>query len=265
MISILKIPFDLGILEEKRRGAANAPDLILAEIKRIYNKQLHQLSVPVNLGNFEQTQQNIENAALKEYAKGRCVIGIGGDHSVSFGLIRAFAQHFKGKVGLIYLDAHPDCQDHFLPPSHEDILRDVIIEGIIPAKNVLLVGVRRWTKQEKKFVAKEKFRFIRAQDLLTKSQSWLADQVTAFAAKLQHLYISLDIDVLDPKIAPGTGWPEPHGLTERQLISVLRVLIKSGKVRGLDITEVCPSLDADSATVSLAARLLKPFLTSHSH
>lgn len=240
-VKILKIPFDLGILEENRRGAAKAPEKIANNLKA------DSINVPINEGNFEETQKNIEENALREYNKSNMVVGLGGDHSVSYGLIKAFDKSFENK-GLIYFDAHPDCQDYFLPSTYEDILRCVIKDtNIYP--NVLLLGVRKITTAEKKYISDKNLKIGNKKDILT------------FLDKIGNLYVSIDIDVLDPKYAPGTGEPVKGGLSVKELKEMLDIIIASKKLKGLDIVEVCPDLDENNRTLTLVTELLERFLT----
>ena len=241
-VKILKIPFDLGILEENKRGASKAPEVLSKHLKGNF------IDVPINSGNFEETQKNIENYASKEYQKNNFVIGLGGDHSVSYGLIKAFDKSFKNK-GLIYFDAHPDCQDYFLPSTYEDILRCVIKDtDIYP--NLLLIGTREITKAEKEFIKKNKIKI-----------SNKKEDILSLINKVKNIYVSIDIDVLDPTYAPGTGEPVKNGLTPKELNEFLRIIISSGKLKGVDLVEVSPDLDENNKTTKVATNLLGKFLT----
>ena len=85
---------------------------------------------------FEKLHSEVFTIADKEYKKGNFVIGLGGDHSVSYGLMRAFSKHHKN-AALIYFDAHLDCEDDFLPPTHEDIIRAAVNERFFAHKFIL--------------------------------------------------------------------------------------------------------------------------------
>ena len=242
MAVILKIPFDLGILEEGKRGAAEAPKIISKNLKGDF------IDVPVDKSNFEITQRNIEKHALEQYKKGNIVIGLGGDHSVSYGLIKAFDESFNNK-GLIYFDAHPDCQDYFLPSTHEDILRCIVKDtDIFP--NILLVGVREITDAEKEFIDKNKIKITNK-----------INDIEEFLNRIDNLYISIDIDVLDPKVAPGTGELVKGGFSIDQFNKFLDKIIESRKLRGTDLVEVSPRLDKNNKTITVVTELLERFLT----
>src|SRR3989344_5365977 len=149
MITILKIPHDSSIVESHRRGASDGPDALQ---KELLGKGLWK-DVKIDEGDFANTLETIRKSAKKEYDKNNFVIGVGGDHSISYGLVKAFLEkHPEG--GLIVFDAHFDCMDNFYPPTHEDWLR-VLIENDKFSK-VLLLGARKSHKIEREFAEKNK-------------------------------------------------------------------------------------------------------------
>ncbi|MBD3263232.1 hypothetical protein GF374_02530 [Candidatus Woesearchaeota archaeon] len=242
MKTILKIPFDKCIVDRKRRGTAEAPDVIqkfAGEIKDAIWKEIK------TSGDFETIQDNITNTALKAYEKG-IVAGIGGDHSVAYGLMKAFSQKFKG--GLIFFDAHLDCEDDFLPPTHEDLIKAAVNEGFFEPENILIIGARKFYPKEIKFVKEKGIKISKLEYI----QNFIKDK--------ENIYISIDIDVFDPKYAPGTGYPENDGFSPKQLMPVFEMLSKSKKVKGFDICEVCPKKDINNKTSILSADILEAFL-----
>lgn len=236
--SILKIPFDKGILEKDKRGTAEAPKILTDR----------GITVSVDPNNFEKTQKNIENAAINEYKRNKNVIGLGGDHSISYGLIKAFDKTFDNKA-LIYFDAHPDCQDYFLPPTYENVLRCVLEDTKIYPK-VLLIGTRDITNAEKKYLEEKNIKIYEK-----------LDDLIDLIYGVENIYLSLDIDVLDPTYAPGTGEPVNNGLTPKKLGEIIDILIYSKKIRGMDLVEFSPKLDKNNKTKKLATELLEKFLT----
>ena len=242
---ILKIPFDKCIVDKTRRGASEAPDVIQ---KQTELNNVCWIDVEVS-DDFEETQDNVTKTALKEYEKGNVVVGVGGDHSVSYGLMKAFSQKFKN-AGLIVFDAHMDCESDMSPPDHEDILRAIVKEKMF--KQIYLAGVRNYTKEQQQFAIK--------------NLNWDAAEVSIDAVKrhmieevlsdVDNVYISIDIDVFDPEFAPGTGYTEEKGLMPKYVLPVLKMLVDSGKVRGFDICEVCPQKDVDGKTIKLAKEIL---------
>ncbi len=236
--TVLKIPFERGILNKEKRGASLTPSAIQKLLKANYK------DVKV-YDDFEKTQKSICSAAKKEYSKNNFVIGLGGDHSISYGLMKAFSEKFKG--ALLFFDAHPDALDDFLPPSHEDIIRAAVNEKFFDPKNILIIGARSWEPEEEEFIKKHKIKlgsFVDIPDFI----------------KGKNVYVSLDIDAIDPKEAPGTGWPVPDGLKSEDVLEALKLLKSSGRVKGLDLSEVSPPNDVDNKTAKLAARFLTVFV-----
>lgn len=241
--TIIKIPFDACIVERARRGTAKGPDAILSELK---SKDFELFEVK-ELGDFEKMHQEVESLADKEYKKKNLVIGLGGDHSVSYGLMKSFSKHFKNS-GLIYFDAHLDCEDDFLPPTHEDIVRAAVNEKFFAPESILMIGTRKSYPKEIEFVKNKGIKLGKIED------------IKDFIKNKDSIYISIDIDVFDPKYAPGTGYLEKDGLAPEQVLPAIKELSKSRKVKGLDVVEVSPPKDINNVTARLAASLLLQFL-----
>ncbi len=263
MITIIKIPFDKCIVEKERRGAALGPDAIQKECENYFQFPKAKWLAVKELNDFESMHKEAESLAAAEYKKGNLVVGLGGDHSVSYGLMKAFAKKFPKNTGLVFIDAHLDCQDDFLPPTHEDVLRAAVKERLF--SEIVIVGARNYTEKEKDFADKNKIRFSKEIDYnlnslrvqgVENAQSVFHKKIMALCETAENIYISLDIDAVDPAFAPGTGWPEPVGLLPQQVMTLLEFLKATKKVRGFDIVEVSPPKDVNNITSMLAARLL---------
>jgi agmatinase len=248
MYTIVKIPFDKCIVGSKRRGAALGPGEIEKELKS-HAKDLQKMKfVEIKeKDDFEKLHREVETIAGKEYKAGNFVIGLGGDHSVSYGLMKAFFKYHKN-AALIYFDAHLDCEDDFLPPTHEDIIRAAVNERFFEPENILMVGSRKAYPKETKFVKEKGIRLGKLEDIKN------------FIDGKNDVYISIDIDVFDPKFAPGTGYPEENGLKPGEILPIIKELAKSKKIRGIDLVEVSPPKDANNMTSKLAAKILVEFL-----
>jgi len=251
MISILKIPFDSGN-PTGAKGPASAPE----EICKYLPKELKKIDVKVNSGNFEETQDNITKSALKEIKLGRRVVGLGGDHSVTYGLIRAVSKVHKN-LGLIYFDAHLDCEDNFLPPSHEDVIRAIVNQKLVKPENILIIGVRKFWPKEKQFVDSKHINVIYG----CKDIEQIKQEINSFQSKVSKLYISIDIDVFDPKFAPGTLYKEKKGFKKQNFLEILEE-VKVKHIGGIDITEVSPDIDFQNKTVRLPMEIIKKFSTN---
>ena len=253
MTTILKIPFDKCIVEKERRGAEKAPDIIQKEFESLFAseeiKNAKWASVKVS-DDFEKLHKKIEFQASKAYQKGEVVVGIGGDHSVSYSLVKAFFENHKNS-GLIVFDAHLDCVHNFYPPTHEDWLRVLIEKKIVPKGKISHFGSRNNTKEEISFASDNL-----SWDSIEVSLDAVKEHIKEFLESVDSVYLSVDIDVLDPKFAPGTGWPEPAGILPQHLLSLLDKIRASKKIRGFDIVEVSPPRDINNITSRLAAKIL---------
>jgi len=158
---------------------------------------------------------------------------------------------------LIVFDAHADCIKPGKEPTHEEWLRAVIESGF-PADSVLLVGVRNLWQEEIEFLAKNKIRRVNMNELNNNLEE-VVDMIMEFASG-KKLYVSLDIDVIDPAFASGTGYLEAGGLTSRQMIYILSRIARMKNLSAVDIVEVNPSRDKSGGTVRLAAKLLSELI-----
>lgn len=240
MYTIIKVPFDKCIVEKERRGAALGPAAIEKELKGLQNLKFLEVA---EKDDFEKLHKETENLTQKEYKKGNFVIGLGGDHSISYGLMKAFSRHHKN-AALIYFDAHLDCEDDFLPPTHEDIIRAAVNEKFFEPENILVIGSRKAYPKETKFVEEKGINIGKLEN------------IKDFIKSREAIYISLDIDVFDPKFAPGTGYPEKAGLKPAEVLPAISDLMATKKVKGMDIVEVSPPKDTNNMTSKLAASII---------
>jgi agmatinase len=192
--------------------------------------------------------------------RGKLVVILGGDHSVPYGSIRAHAQKYPG-LGILHLDAHADLRDSYegFTWSHASIFNNVMrkIPGIV---KLVQVGVRDFGQAERKMIDTSGGRIVTFYDseLAARKEEGvafakLADQIVA--ALPDDIYLSWDIDGLDPTLCPGTGTPVPGGLSWNEAIGLLRAVRRSGKrIVGLDLCEVSPGETEWDANVG--ARLL---------
>ena len=190
----------------------------------------------------------------------KMAVVLGGDHAVPFGAIRAYAEKYPG-MGILHLDAHADLRDAYegFVWSHASIFYNVATK--IPKVDKLVqVGVRDLGRAEDAMIRNSKGRittFFDADIAVKKDQgipfSAIADEIVS--ALPDRVYLSWDIDGLDPTLCPATGTPVPGGLSWNEAVSLLRALVRSGKqIVGLDLCEVAPGQSEWDANVG--ARLL---------
>lgn len=191
---------------------------------------------------------------------GKMPVILGGDHAVPFGAIRAWAEHRPG-FGILHLDAHADLRDAYegFTWSHASIFRNVMTK-IVGVASLVQVGVRDLGQAERRMIDGSGGRITTFYDAdlavrKEKGETFasIADEIVA--ALPGEIYLSWDIDGLDPTLCPGTGTPVPGGLSWNEAIGLLRAIQRSGKrVIGLDLCEVSPGETEWDANVG--ARLL---------
>jgi agmatinase len=192
--------------------------------------------------------------------QGKLAVTLGGDHSVPFGGIRAHAERFPG-MGILHLDAHADLREAYegFTWSHASIFHNVMtkIEGV---SKLVQVGVRDISNRENEMIASSEGRIVTYfdSDLAIRRDDGIPFARTAYdiVAELPNdVYLSWEIDGLDPTLCPSTGTPVPGGLSWNEAIGLLRALLKAKKrIIGLDLCEVAPGADEWDANVG--ARLL---------
>lgn len=206
---------------------------------------------------------------VREIAEtGAVPVVLGGDHSILWPDAAAIADvHGAGSVGVVHFDAHADCAEsvHGHLASHATPIRRLIEDEHVPGRNFVQVGLRSVLMPDDELLA-----WMRAHGMRSHFMAEI-DRI-GFAAVLEkaiaealdgpeHLYLSIDIDVLDPAYAPGTGTPEPPGLTPRELLPALRRICHETPVAGIEVVEVAPYLDPGNTTAMNARKAIFECLT----
>ena len=195
-------------------------------------------------------------------------IMIGGDHFCTFPVVKTISKEFiaDDNIGVLIFDAHLDLYNEWDKGvySHATVSHRIYDLDQFNKNNLLIVGTRDIDIPEMKIANEEGITHFDAflfSDLGFKN---LSKDIVAFFQNsgIKSLYVSIDIDVLDPSFAPGTGYAIPGGLSYRELWQLLRLLAKNFKIFGCDLVEVSPNLDASNKmTSNLAAKLLIEFIS----
>ena len=208
-------------------------------------------NVPVFPLDFEATRDSIENPIKYLLSKSSApIITIGGDHSITYPEIKGLSS--LGTVGIIWFDAHRDLLDKMLSSrySHGSSLRRSIELDVVNPNNVLLIGTRFMEPTEQLYVDKYNINEL-SQPLLEDAENprqLVIEKIEEISNQVDYLFISIDIDCLDPAHAPGTGTPVGGGMTTSQLMNYLWDL--PSPFRAIDIVEVSPPLDSAGITIS---------------
>lgn len=262
---IVKVPGINGL--GHTNGCEQAGNAIIAKLKDIYSNEagkeidtskLDLEEIHLDNFNLELTNKLIYQNSFKDYENKPFTIFLGGDHSVSYSLTRAFFDYCDNsgkKPCLIVFDAHPDCMEpvdsNF--PTHEEWLRALVEDGF-PASNILLVGIRNSEKTELKFLKEKGIKTISMNALLLDLEA-TCDFIMEFSNG-KELYVSLDIDVIDPAFAPSTFYGEPGGLSSREMIYLVQRLARVKGLRAFDLVEINKEQDKDEKTIKLGAKLI---------
>jgi len=255
---VVKIKSSQGGLG-KADGAELAPDKIQEQLKDLFASEDGNVN-EFEFSNVEVVESNIEETNKNIYSKAKEVIDkkpifLGGDHSITYSLVKAFSEKFDNS-GIVIFDAHPDAENDFMPPSQEDLLPALINENLIDKKNIILVGTRNWDKNEIEFLKKNKINYFNMKEIAEKGIKNVGGALVDVISDVENLYLSVDIDVLDPAFAPGTGYCEPGGLSTRELLYFISVLKKLNKIKAADIMEINPKKDVNDMTSKVGAKLL---------
>ena len=254
-IAMLDVPQD--VLDWNREAKALAATVIeqggvVDDATRDAATKVNEYSERVNEWVYEQTRALLD--------AGKMPVILGGDHAVPFGAIRAYAARYPG-LGILHLDAHADLRDAYegFTWSHASIFNNVMrkLDGV---GKLVQVGVRDLGQAEQAMIDSSHGRIVTFYDsgiAALKEEgvpfARIADEIVA--ALPSDIYLSWDIDGLDPTLCPGTGTPVPGGLSWNEAIGLLRAIRRSGKrIVGLDLCEVSPGETEWDANVG--ARLL---------
>ncbi|OLS26135.1 MAG: Guanidinobutyrase [Candidatus Heimdallarchaeota archaeon LC_2] len=188
------------------------------------------------------------------------ILALGGDHSSTYPMLKALQE--RGSVGIIWFDAHRDLLNELIGSnySHGCPLRRAIELDNVDPKNVLLVGTRYMDPEEQHVVDDTGIKELKMVDLETNNfdLNIFSELVNQISAVVDFLYVSIDIDVLDPAYAPGTGTQVGGGMTTSQLMQFVKHI--PGKIRAIDIMEVSPPLDHSGITLKATMGLITEIL-----
>jgi guanidinobutyrase len=201
--------------------------------------------------------QIIEHA-YDEILGHNCIpLTLGGDHTIALPILRALARK-DGPMGMVHVDAHADVNDHMFGEkiAHGTPFRRAVEEGLIDGARVAQIGLRGsgYTAEDFDWCRDQGFRVVQAEACWHRSLAPLMKEICAQLGA-GPVYLSIDIDGLDPSFAPGTGTPEIAGLSSAQALEIIRGC-RGLDIRGGDLVEVSPAYDPSGNTALLGANLL---------
>jgi agmatinase len=194
-------------------------------------------------------------------AAGAIPIVLGGDHSIAHPDVGAVAAHLKpAQLGLVHFDAHADNAPdlHGVTLSHGTPMRRLVEEGSVRGDHIVQVGLRGYWPDPEDFewARGQGFRWHLMAEIIERGVDAVMDDVIGVARDWDQVFLSFDIDVCDPAFAPGTGVPEPGGLSAREALRAVRRLAWEVGFAGMEVVEVSPPYDHAELTASLANRIV---------
>lgn len=215
----------------------------------VYKLGLHTVEESPSLEPPERMMDSLYDRARELVGSGKFVAMIGGEHSVSGPVIRAHAEKYSN-LSVLQIDAHADLRDTYdgTPHSHASIMARVVKDLKIPA---VQCGIRSISAEEARVLRTLPTRIFWAKDIVGRNDWW--DE--AVDGLTENVYLTIDIDGLDPSLVSATGTPEPGGLGWYETIGLVRTLARKRRVVGMDLTEYS-YVEGQSASAFLCAKLI---------
>ncbi|MDQ3985343.1 MAG: agmatinase [Actinomycetota bacterium] len=198
---------------------------------------------------------------------GAVPIILGGDHSISYPNIAAVADHYGPEsIAVVHLDSHADtaAELHGVKWGHGSPFRNLVDGGHLRGDRLIQIGLRGYWPypEEWDWMRSTGVRWHRVEEVVEAGIERLIDAVNDEVGDARNVFLSVDIDVLDPAYAPGTGTPEPGGLTTRELLRAVRALVLQRGLAGMDVVEVSPPYDHAGLTALAAHRVILEVLSA---
>lgn len=267
-VAVYGIPFDIGT--SNRPGARFGPRAVRAESSLLRPYHMATRAAPfdsltvadvgdiaINTFNAPACVPIIRDGVASIVAAGAVPLGIGGDHTITHPVLQAIAAH-HGPVGVVHVDAHADVNPTMFgePVTHGSWLRRAIEESLVDPHRIVQIGLRGTG------YAADDFDWVRSLGgrVVTAEECWHRSLVGLMAEVREQMgdapvYLTFDVDGLDPSVAPGTGTPEVGGLTSIQGLEIIRGC-RGLSLVGADVVEVAPAYDTSGNTALLGANLV---------
>lgn len=271
-IIVMGVP-DESKSKAPRKGSRNGPNALRKAFEHSENFKRSGKKIPIlpmngridnkkifDLGNIRRDQ--LYDIVSDVLLQNKIPIVIGGDHSITSSTIKAIGKYTNKKINLIYFDAHPD-----FVTSVKDYYGSVVSDSIdfINLRTSIFIGTRACEPEEMYNLKAHKAVIINPLEIqeigIKKTLKRIADTCIDKSDD-NDVYISIDLDCLDPAFAPGISVPTPCGLSTLELTYLVKKILEKKSVIGCDIVELCPSFDVNDVTANFSARLLKEILAS---
>jgi agmatinase len=276
-LAVLGIPYDYS--SSYRKGSALAPSSIRentsAELYNVYTEESINLEENCKIfdcGDISFTSEKVEEAknlvfqSISPLANNlNHFLFLGGDHLAtyfSFSVLKQLDKFRNKKMGLIYMDSHPDLYDQYNGNrySHACVVRRIIEETDLNPKNIVQMGIRATTPEQIEFCDQSGILSITTKDIQESEAKTVVSNVSDHLKdKVDYIYLSIDLDVLDPAFAPGIGNPEPGGLSTTQVVRLIQEF-RNLPLGSFDIVELNPKYDQSRLAAFASAKIIKETL-----
>lgn len=256
-VLIIPIPYERTV--SYRKGTRKGPQAIIEASKNLelYDEELKEEIYKIGIHTLNEIKplcddpkemiEKVFEIISPEVKVGRLVITLGGEHSITIASVKAHREKFKN-LSVLQLDAHADLRDSYCGTkySHASVIR-----RILDFTPVTQVGIRSLSKEEADFVKKRKRVVFFAKDIF-KNKTFFEEIMSSLS---EEVYLTIDLDVLDPSIMPSVGTPEPGGFQWYDILNFLHTLSQRKKIVGFDVVELAP-ISGNVSPDFLAARLI---------
>ncbi|HMK45073.1 MAG TPA: agmatinase [Methanocella sp.] len=267
---IYGVPFDNT--SSFRVGSRWAPD-VMRKVSYNFESYISDFDVdladvPVHdMGNCDTcvdvdgTLEEVYQASKQIVDAGKIPIMMGGEHSLSYPCVKSLAEK-KGKIGMVVMDAHCDLRTEYrgVKNNHACVSRHVIDDGLVD-DGYVTIGIRSGPREEWEYIRENKdIRAYTSEHVFEKGIIAVLGDADRYLKDCNTIYLSLDMDAIDPSYAPGLGTPEPFGMTPREVRAVIRHF--APRVAAFDLIEITPEYDAGEVTSVIGAKLIRDFIAA---
>lgn len=256
-VIILPVPYEATTTYGK--GTKEGPKAIIdaSQNMELYDEETDSEPYKIGIHTLKEFKEGFDNPqkmikALADKAQGlfslgKLVIALGGEHTITLGMVEGLRKE-KRDFSILILDAHADLRNSYEETKYSHAC---VSRRLIEKNRIVQVGIRSLCQEEADFIKKKKLRLFYAKDIIGKEE-WMKEAISRLSDKI---YLSIDLDFLDPSIMPAVGTPEPGGLGWYETLEFLRLLTKEKKILGIDVVELCPA-PQDIPSSFTAAKLI---------
>lgn len=256
-VIILPIPYEATTTYGK--GTKKGPKAIItaSQNMELYDEETDSEPYKIGIHTLKEFREGFDNPqkmikALADRAQGlfslgKLVIALGGEHTITLGMVEGLRREEKD-FSILILDAHADLRDSYEDTKYSHAC---VTRRLIEKYKILQVGIRSLSQEEADFIKGKNLRLFYAKDIIGRKE-WMKEAISRLSDKV---YLSIDLDFLDPSLMPAVGTPEPGGLGWYETLEFLRLLTKERKILGMDVVELCPT-PRDVPSSFTAAKLI---------